>query len=230
MKLGVIVPALDEEIAVGEVIRRCHKATRELAETRIVVADNGSADRTAQVALSAGADLVIVPERGYGAACLGAIAHLGDWPDVLLFLDADGSSAPEEIPALLAPILSGQARISLGVRTSDVAMTQPQRWGTRLAVGLVNLVWRTRYRDMGPFRCVDREAFETMSMEDRTWGWTIEMQIKAAQHGLKVVEVPVSWNARVGGVSKISGTLSGVLRAGVKILWTVGRLAMRRDF
>ncbi len=226
MKLGVVIPARDEERAVGDVVRRCRHALRPLGDLRVMVADNGSLDRTAEIARSASAEVVAVPEKGYGAACLGAIEKLGTWPDVLLFLDADGSSSPEDAPRLLEPVLEGQAQLSLGTRTSTAAMTLPQRWGTRLAVRLVNLVWRTGYRDMGPFRCIERRAFESLAMQDRTWGWTIEMQIKAARHRLKVVEVPVSWNDRLAGVSKISGTTTGVVRAGAKILWTVGRLAI----
>jgi glycosyltransferase involved in cell wall biosynthesis len=228
LKLGVIIPALDEECTVAEIVRRCRAAAGSSPEIRIVVADNGSSDRTSEVALAAGAEVIRVLRRGYGAACLGAIGLLADWPDCLLFLDADGSSSPEEIPLVLAPVLEGGAQLSLGVRTSTRAMTLPQRWGTRLAVRLVNLLWRTHYHDMGPFRCIERRALHSLEMGDPTWGWTIEMQIKAARRRLRITEVPVSWNARIGGTSKISGTLSGVLRAGAKILWTVGRLALLR--
>lgn len=226
MRLGVIIPALDEEASVGEVIRRCRRAVPSAAEMRIVVADNGSLDRTAEIARENAAEVITVAERGYGAACLAAIEHLRRWPDVLLFVDGDGSSSPEEALQLVSPVLAGRAQLSLGIRTSTGAMTRPQRWGTRLAVRLVNLIWETDYRDMGPFRCIDRRALEDLSMRDRTWGWTIEMQIKAARNRLIVVEVPVSWNDRIGGVSKISGTAMGVVRAGAKILWTVGRLAI----
>jgi glycosyltransferase involved in cell wall biosynthesis len=230
LRLGVIIPALDEEASIGAVIDRCRRAASSVAETRIVIADNGSADRTTEVARAAGAEVVSIRERGYGSACLAAIERLATWPDLVLFLDADGSSAPEETPRLVSPVLSGRAELSLGSRTSTEAMTLPQRWGTRLAVRLVNLIWRTHYRDMGPFRCIERRALEQLAMRDRTWGWTIEMQIKAAQNRLRVVEVPVSWNARLGGASKISGTLSGVVRAGARILWTVGRLAVTDHF
>lgn len=228
MKLGVVIPALDEETTIGRVIRDCRQVAAPLGAARIVVADNGSRDRTAEVARAASAEVVSVPQRGYGAACLGAIERLGDWPDLLLFIDADGSSAPAELSSVTAPVRLGRAELSLGLRDSTEAMTVPQRWGTQLAIRLVNRIWGTRYRDMGPYRCIERRALARLGMQDRTWGWTIEMQIRAAECGLRTVEVPVSWNARVGGASKISGTVTGVLKAGAKILWTVARLALRK--
>ncbi len=228
MRLGIIIPALNEEATVGQVVGRCLRAANRWGQVRVVVADNGSSDRTAARARAAGAELVPVDARGYGSACLGAIRYLGAWPDLLVFLDADGSSRPEEIPRLLHPLVEGQADLVLGRRPAGAAMTLPQRWGTRLAVLLVNLRWGTGYHDMGPFRAIRRSSLERLAMSDRTWGWTIEMQILARCRRLRVKEVPVSWEARLAGKSKISGTVSGVLRAGCKILWTVGRYALRR--
>ncbi len=227
--IGVIIPALDEEASVGQVVERVLSSVRPLGTARVLVADNGSRDGTSRVAREAGAETIRVLPRGYGAACLGAIRELGDWPEIVVFLDADGSSSPEESDRLIAPVLSGKAEAVLGCRTSTVAMTAPQKLGTRLAVKLINLLWGTGYRDMGPFRCLRREALGRLAMTDLTWGWTIEMQIRLAEEGCRVLEVPVSWNRRLAGKSKISGSVTGVLRAGGKILWTVARYAWSRN-
>ncbi|GAB4111222.1 MAG: glycosyltransferase family 2 protein [Acidobacteriota bacterium] len=228
LRLGIVIPALNEELTVAQVVTRCRESTREWGQVRVVVADNGSTDRTALLAQEAGAEVVQVRRRGYGNACLGALDHLGEWPDVLVFLDADGSSPPEEIPRLLQPLADGHADLVLGRRPAGAAMTPPQRWGTRLAVWLVNRRWGADYHDMGPFRAIRRQVLAELAMTDRTWGWTIEMQILACRKGVRFLEVPVSWEPRLAGRSKISGTLSGVMRAGGRILWTVGRYAWRR--
>ena len=228
-RLAVVIPALDEEQSVGQVAGRVLQNSASLGVVRVIVADNGSRDRTAQVAQKAGAETIRVLPRGYGSACLGAIRELGDWPDILVFIDADGSSSPEEIGRLVSPVLSGEADASLGYRTSTAAMTPPQKWGTRLSVMLINLLWGSRYRDMGPFRCLRRDSFGRLGMADRTWGWTIEMQIRLKEEAIRVAEVPVSWNPRLAGRSKISGNLVGVIRAGSRILWTVARYAWRRS-
>lgn len=227
-KIGVIIPALDEECSVGAVVERVLSSARSLGVVRVLVADNGSRDETAKVASKSGAETIRVLPRGYGAACLAAIRALGEWPEIVVFLDADGSSSPEEVDRLVKPVLSGEADAALGCRTSTVAMTAPQKWGTRLAVKLINLLWGSEYRDMGPFRCLHREVLSRLAMTDPTWGWTVEMQIRLTEEGCRVLEVPVSWNRRLAGKSKISGSLSGVVRAGGKILWTVGRYAWSR--
>lgn len=229
VRIGVVIPALNEEASVSEMVGRCLAALETRGEARIVVADNGSGDQTAARAAAAGAEVVTEPERGYGVACLTALGYLGTWPDLILFLDADGSSLPEEAPLLLEPLLRGDADLVLGVRPASSPMTPPQRWGTHLAVALVNRFWRSRYQDMGPFRAITRSALAGLGMTDRTWGWTIEMQILASEQRLRVVEIPVSWHHRLAGTSKISGTVSGVLKAGFRIVWTVGRYALRRS-
>lgn len=226
-RLAVVMPALNEEESVGEVVRRCRSALAGMGRLRVMVGDNGSRDRTAAVASAAGAEVVSAPVRGYGSACLSALSALGDWPEVVIFLDADGSSAPEEAKRLLGPLFQGDADLVLGRRPGSAAMTPPQRWGTRLAVALVNAGWGSRYQDMGPFRAITGLGLRRLGMSDRTWGWTIEMQILACEHRLRVLEVPVSWHARLGGKSKISGTVSGVAKAGGKILWTVARYWLR---
>ena len=143
MKIGVVIPANDEEQSVGRVVRRCRKSAALFGSCRIVVCDNNSSDETASVARSAGAEVTFARQRGYGNACLTAIAHLGDWPDVLVFVDADGSSRPEEIGRLLEPIQHEGVEFVLGTRPSDSPMTLPQRWGDGLATRLISFRWGT---------------------------------------------------------------------------------------
>lgn len=223
MRIGVIIPALNEEACIAEIVRRCTASCPVGDAMRVVVCDNGSIDSTAIVATQSGAEVVQQAYRGYGAACLTAIAHLTNWPDVLLFIDADGSSSPEEMELLIEPIRRGESQLVLGVRELDSeSSTAVQRFGSRLAVALINLMWKGDYRDMGPFRAIQGEAYSQLRMTDRTWGWTVEMQIKAIAARLKVGEIDVSWNRRLAGQSKISGSLMGVIRAGARIMWTIG--------
>ena len=226
MKIGVVIPANDEEQSVGRVVRRCRKSAALFGSCRIVVCDNNSSDETASVARSAGAEVTFARQRGYGNACLTAIAHLGDWPDVLVFVDADGSSRPEEIGRLLEPIQHEGVEFVLGTRPSDSPMTLPQRWGNGLATRLISFRWGHTFSDLGPFRAVRYASYQRLGMRDRTWGWTVEMQILALLSGLCMKEVSVSWDERMAGVSKISGTISGVVRAGAKILWTIARFSL----
>jgi glycosyltransferase involved in cell wall biosynthesis len=226
MRIGIVIPAFDEEEAVGQVVGRCKQAVASLGAARIVVCDNDSRDRTASVARQAGAEVVHARPRGYGTACLAAIAHLGSWPDILIFLDADGSSRPEEMERLLEPVLTNQADLVIGVRPRNASMTPPQLWGNRLATQLVARHWGRSFADLGPFRAIRRVSYERLAMSDPTWGWTIEMQILAVLCGLRVQEVSVSWDRRLAGVSKISGTVCGVIRAGTRILWTIARYAV----
>lgn len=227
LKLGIVIPALNEEQSIADVVKRTAQALHASDQIRIVVADNASDDCTAEEAEGAGAEVVHVPQRGYGACCAEGASHLAGWPDVLVFMDADGSSRPEEISALVEPIRNGLCDLVLGRRPDAAHMTLPQRFGTRLAVTLINWRWGTDYRDMGPFRALTLKGYQALRMKDRSWGWTVEMQIRAWQCGLRTLEVPVAWDRRVAGVSKISGTCVGVLRAGGKILWTIGRLSFR---
>lgn len=229
MRIGVIIPALNEDATVEGIVRRCLAQRRSPDEMRVVVCDNGSHDRTAEAARSGGAEVASEPYRGYGAACLRAIAHLGAWPDVLVFIDADGSSLPEELDRLLSPIIRDQADMVLGRRhAAPGSMTPPQKFGTWLAVFLIQLRWRVHYDDLGPFRAIRRDSLERLAMTDRTWGWTIEMQILAILRHVRWLEVDVSWARRLAGQSKISGTLKGVLRTGAKILWTIARYSFCR--
>ena len=207
MRIGIIIPARDEEASVGGMVQRCLASCSEQDEMRVVVCDNDSNDRTAERAKESGAEIVKEAQRGYGAACLKAIAHLDSWPDCFLFLDADGSSPPEEMERLLPPIRSNAADLVLGHRKPEPgSMTLPQRWGGWLATTLIAWRWGVRYHDLGPFRAIRREAYEALGMCDQTWGWTIEMQIRAILCNLRGLEVEVSWLPRIAGRSKISGT------------------------
>jgi glycosyltransferase involved in cell wall biosynthesis len=229
MRVAAIIPALNEEETVGDIVRRCINALKDSADLRVVVTDNGSGDSTAEEAEAAGAEVVFHPVRGYGGACLEAIRHLEGWADVLVFLDADGSSRPEEVLELLRPVFRDESDLVLGARPEDSPMTLPQRWGTWLATFLIRLRWGFPYRDMGPFRAITFESFQRLGMKDTTWGWTVEMQILAVIEGIRVIEVPVSWLDRAAGVSKISGSVAGVCRAGSKILWTIGKYSLQRS-
>lgn len=223
-RIGVVIPALNEEDAIGNVL-----ADIPSWVDRVVVADNGSTDATADVARRAEAVVVREEERGYGAACLTGLAHVQDM-DVVVFLDGDYSDHPEEMAAIVDPIAEGDCDMVIGSRARGRAeagaLTPQQRFGNWLACFLMRLLWRTRYTDLGPFRAIDAAALRRLDMRDRNYGWTIEMQIKAALAGLATREVPVSYRPRIG-VSKVSGTVKGSVLAGIKILGTIGRFAIR---
>jgi glycosyltransferase involved in cell wall biosynthesis len=214
-RIGVVIPARDEERAIATVV-----AAIPAWVDSIVVADNGSRDRTAEVARAAGARVVSEPRTGYGAACLAAIAALPE-VDIVVFADGDNSDHPEDMADLADPIIAGRADLVIGSRVLGVAergaLSPQQRWGNWLATRLIRLFWGARFTDLGPFRAISRDALDRLAMADRTWGWTVEMQIKSAEHGLRAIEVPVRYRRRIG-VSKISGTVLGVARAGAKIL------------
>jgi glycosyltransferase involved in cell wall biosynthesis len=225
MIVDVVIPALDEEQALPEVLREIPASVVR----QVVVADNGSRDRTAEVARAAGAVVVSEPERGYGAACLKALEHLAtDPPDVVVFLDGDHSDFPEEIEELLAPIAAGSAQVVIGSRARGRAesgsLTPPQRVGNAIACAGLRVLYGVRYTDLGPFRAITWEELGWLGMVDRNFGWTVEMQIKAARAGTPYAEVPVRYRNRIG-VSKVSGTLRGSVSAGAKILWLLGKYA-----
>lgn len=228
MQAALIIPALNEEEAIGPTLA---EIPRDLFRV-VIVADNGSTDATAEVAASHGARVVREPARGYGAACLKALAALPPEIEAVVFMDADGSDIPAEAEALLEPIARGEADLVLGSRELGTAehgaLTPHQRFGNRLTVALVRLLFGRGYTDLGPFRAVRRSSLETLGMKDRDYGWTIEMQIKALRRGLRVIEKPVGCRRRRGGASKVSGSVRGSLAAGVKILWTVARLSLAR--
>lgn len=220
--LGLVIPALDEEAAIGAVVTA---VPRGLVDDLLVV-DNGSRDRTAAVARAAGARVVVEPRRGYGAACWAGVQALAPGIGLVAFLDGDGSQDPAELPRLLDPLWRDAADLVLGVRRFDAGGADHPRHavlGTR-AVALV-LQWRfgVRLRDLGPFRAIRREAMLGLDLRDRGFGWPVEMVAKAARHGLRIAEVEVSQRPRAGGRSKVAGTLGGSLRAG----WRFVRVALR---
>jgi glycosyltransferase involved in cell wall biosynthesis len=218
MRVAVVIPALNEEQAIGLVLDELPAVACDT-----IVVDNGSSDRTSAVARAHGARVVLEPRRGYGQACLAGVAAAGD-VDAIAFLDADHSDYPAQLTEVLAPILAGRADLVIGSRQRGRRSRGAHPWhavlGTRACVLLMNALIGTRATDLGPFRAITTAALSRLDMRDRDFGWTVEMQAKAQRHGLRVVEVPVDYRARVGR-SKISGTLMGTLRAGAKI---VGRI------
>uniref|UniRef100_A0A7C2K0C5 Glycosyltransferase family 2 protein n=1 Tax=Schlesneria paludicola TaxID=360056 RepID=A0A7C2K0C5_9PLAN len=225
----VVIPALNEARSIALVLADLPPVGR------VIVVDNGSTDRTAIVATQFNAHVVDEPCRGYGAACLRGLAEIAvltqqgqPAPEIVVFIDADYSDHPDELPKLVAPIQEGKADFVVGSRLlGDLepgAMPPQSRYGNRFACWLMWLLWRARFTDLGPFRAIRYDALCRLGMQDRNFGWTIEMQIKAVQSGLRCLELPVSYRRRIGR-SKISGTVSGTIRAGGKILYTIARYA-----
>ncbi len=224
----VVIPAYNEEASLPLVLRDLLEL--DPAPRSVVVADNNSTDATAAVAIEGGARVVPARRQGYGSACLAALASLAESPPaVVVFLDADYSDHPEELPDLLAPIARGEADLVIGSRVlgaREPGALQPQaRFGNWLACHLIWLIYGHRFTDLGPFRAIRWDALERVEMSDPDFGWTAEMQVKALRSGLRATEVPVSYRRRVG-VSKITGTVTGTIRAGHKILWTIFRYSM----
>jgi glycosyltransferase involved in cell wall biosynthesis len=218
----VIIPALNEEKSIGAVLA----ALPMEAIAEVIVVDNNSTDNTAIIARQAGATVIRQSERGYGAACLAGIAAVHPRTDIIVFLDADFSDYPEDVHLLLAPLLAKKADFVLSTRLQKRearrALTPQQRWGNWLAVTLLRWRFGCRYSDLGPFRAISYAALKQLGMQDRNYGWTVEMQIRAVQQGLRIVEVPMRYRVRIGR-SKISGTIKGTLLAGAKILYTIGK-------
>lgn len=225
MHVSIIIPARNEALALDQVLEEIPRSCAH----EIIVVDNGSTDGTAEIARRHGARVVHEPIPGYGRACLSGLAALDVAADTIVFLDGDHSDYPEELPKLLEPIEQGRADLVIGSRTAQAqagSLTPQQRVGNWLACTLMRACFHVRYTDVGPFRAIRREALERLVMRDQAFGWTVEMQAKAALQGLRIVEVPVRYRPRIGR-SKISGTLSGTLRAGMAILSTIIRIALR---
>jgi glycosyltransferase involved in cell wall biosynthesis len=222
LRTTVIIPAFNEERSIGLVL---DEIPRDHADGVIVV-DNASTDRTAEVARERGAVVLREGERGYGAACLRGIAHTGEDTDVVVILDGDHSDYPEDLPDLLRPIAEGHADFVIGSRVlgraEKGALPWNQRWGNWLACRLMRALFGREFTDMGPFRAIRRRELLSFDMKDKTFGWNVEMQAKAVIAGTRVEEVPVRYRRRIGK-SKISGTLRGTIMAGTKIIGTIFR-------
>ena len=224
----VVIPAWNEEASIGRVI----DALPHEWHRGVIVADNNSTDYTAEVARKFGATVVAAPRQGYGSACLAGLAEVAkNPPQVVVFIDADFSDHPEQLPQVVGPILDGRADFVIAsrmlTRQPRGAMLPQAVFGNTLACGLIRLIWGVRFTDLGPFRAISWEALKRLQMSDPDFGWTVEMQVKAARRGLRVLEVPAKYRPRVG-VSKITGTISGTIRAGHKILWTIFRYGVLR--
>ncbi len=228
----VIIPALNEEASLPLVLRDLPPVDC------VIVVDNGSTDSTAAVAAAGGALVVREGQRGYGSACLRGLQAVRERiaaghpaPEVVAFLDADYSDHPELLPQLVSPLRAGEADFVLGSRLlgqREAGAMPPQSvYGNRLACFLMRCLFGSRYTDLGPFRALTYDALCRLHMADRNFGWTVEMQIKAVRAGLRVREIPVPYRRRIG-VSKISGTILGTLRAGWKILWLIARYGFAR--
>ena len=219
--ISVIIPVFNEQDAIEKVIG---DIPSDLS-AEIIVVDNGSTDQTAKLAAAMGARIVRENRRGYGSACLAGIAATGE-PDIVVFLDGDYSDHPNEMSDLIVPILENRADLVIGSRvlgnSEPGALMIQARFGNRLATSLIKILFGVSYTDLGPFRAIRYGALMDLNMRDKTFGWTVEMQVKAAKRALKIQEVPVSYRKRIG-VSKITGTLKGTLKAGWKILFTIFR-------
>lgn len=221
--IDVIIPAFNEEQSIGNVIQDIPKE----CVRHILVCNNGSTDGTADVAHGNGATVVEAPKKGYGSACLAGMAHIAQLeksPHIVVFLDGDYSDHPEELPLLVEPIWSGHAEMVIGSRALgnlERGSMQPQQiFGNWLATTLIKLFYRKEFTDLGPFRAIAYPSLLKMEMNDPNFGWTVEMQVKAAKMNIPFAEIPVSYRKRIG-VSKVSGTIKGTILAGHKILWTI---------
>ena len=221
--IDVIIPAFNEEEAVGLVVKDIPK---ELVR-HIIVVNNASSDRTSEQAVAAGAIVVDQPLRGYGNACMKGIATVAAHtppPDIVVFIDADHSDRPQQMTEVVAPIINDQADFVIGSRAlgqrDEGSMMPQQIFGNWLATRMLHLFYGAKYTDLGPFRAIRWQALQDMHMQDRTFGWTVEMQLKAAKQHLRIIEVPVDYRKRIG-FSKISGTVKGSVLAGYKIITTI---------
>ncbi len=224
--IDVIIPAYNEQNAISLVVNEIPK---DLVR-HIIVCNNNSKDKTAEMAKAAGAIVLDEPRAGYGYACLKGmsfIASLGQKPDIVVFLDGDHSDYPGQMKDLIQPILDGRAELVIGSRDlgnrESGSMTFPQVFGNWLATRLIQWIYHYHFTDLGPFRAITYPALIKINMEDKTFGWTVEMQVKAAKLKIISTEIPVNYRRRIG-VSKVSGTIKGTILAGYKIIWTILKL------
>ncbi len=225
-RISVIIPALNEAETIADVVRGLpHDLIREC-----IVVDNGSTDGTAHAATTAGARVVREPQPGYGRACAAGVQASHPATDVLVFLDGDGSDIPGDLPAIAGPVLSGEYDFVIGSRLrgdrEPGSMLPSQVFAGRFAGLLLRLLYGVRYTDMGPFRAISRGALARLGMSEQTYGWNLEMQMKAALQGLRILELPVDYRCRRGGVSKVAGSLRGSIKAAVRIATVFLRIGL----
>ncbi|AFL80194.1 glycosyl transferase [Aequorivita sublithincola DSM 14238] len=225
----VIIPAYNEESSVGKVISEVPDIVSE-----IIVVNNNSTDRTAEMAKKAGATVLFQPNAGYGNACLKGMEYISKEetkPDIVVFLDGDYSDYPSEMTKILKPILEDNIDFVVGARVKELrengSMTFPQRFGNKLATKLMSLFFNSKFTDLGPFRAIKYEKLLALNMEDKTYGWTVEMQLKVLKKKCTYVEVPVKYKNRIG-VSKVSGTVKGAIFAGIKILTWIFKYSFKK--
>lgn len=228
-RVAVVIPALNEEGSIGPVVTGLLAQLRALGHSaRVIVGDNGSTDDTAAVAERHGAEVVSASERGYGTACLAAIAVLGD-EDIVVFADGDGADDPRDLERLLEPIIEDEADLVIGSRAlgerlgwvESGALTPPQRFGNDLSTALLRWLYGAHFTDLGPFRAISRSALSALEMDDKNFGWTVQMQARAARQGLRSTEIPVRYRKRRAGESKVAGNLKGSAMAGTIILKSI---------
>ena len=227
-KIDVIIPAYNEEESIGKVINAIPSDwVRE-----VIVCNNNSSDRTPEIATEAGATVLLQPKKGYGSACLKGMEYIAqksseEAPDIVVFLDGDFSDHPEELPLLVKPIIEEEVDLVIGSRSAGEmeqgAMMPQQIFGNWLATSLIRFFYKYEFTDLGPFRAIKYDKLLALNMIDPDFGWTVEMQVKAAKYKFNCKEVPVSYRQRIG-VSKVSGTIRGTILAGHKILWTIFKL------
>jgi glycosyltransferase involved in cell wall biosynthesis len=227
--VSVIIPALNEEEPIADVV---HAVRATNIPREIIVVDNGSTDRTAEHAREVGAKVIAEPHRGYGRACRAGVRALSPECNIVVFLDGDGSDCPEFMNQLVDPLARGTHDFVIGSRTRGQrepgSMNFQQIVSGRVAGFLLSLLYGVRYTDMCPFRAIRRDALERLEMREQTYGWNLEMQMRAARAGLRILEVPVNHRCRTGGQSKVSGTLRGTFLAGARIIATLVRVAAEK--
>ena len=227
--IKVIIPAYNEGHAIGHVIKDIPQIVKE-----IIVVNNNSTDNTQSAAKTAGATVINEPKRGYGYACLCGMNYISlqeTKPDIIVFLDGDYSDYPQQLSKLVAPIIEKDIDLVIGARVRALrekgAMTYPQKFGNWLASKLMKLFFGARFTDLGPFRAIKYSKLLALHMEDKTYGWTVEMQLKAVKQKYSYVEVPMKYRNRIG-VSKVSGTLKGAIFAGIKILTWIFKYSLKK--
>jgi glycosyltransferase involved in cell wall biosynthesis len=227
--IKVIIPAYNEEASIGLVLQAIPKIVNE-----VIVVSNNSTDHTEQVARNNGATVLKEPNKGYGYACLKGmeyVASLETKPAIIVFLDGDYSDYPEQLSELVAPIIERDIDFVVGARVkelrADGSMTFPQQFGNWLATSLMSLFFKSRFTDLGPFRAIKYDKLLTLQMEDKTYGWTVEMQLKALKKKFTYIEVPMKYRNRIG-VSKVSGTVKGAIFAGIKILGWIFKYSFKK--